>query len=752
MAVSITRREFLGTGATLAAGLTLVVPADTLTQRIRVWSWTTQTLSQLQPYAYLRIGTDGVVTVFAIRLEMGQGIRTVLPMLVAEELEVVWTAIRVEQAPVDGGLRERLHTSGSSSVPETYQQMRVAGACAREMLISAAAAAWNVAPSQCVTEGGMVVHRASGRRRSFGSLVDAASKLPVPKSPRLKTPAQFKVLGKPKRRIDGQNIVTGRAVYGLDVAVPGMRYASITRAPTLGARIASIDSSDALRVTGVTDVVRVSAGPHAGVAVIARDSWSAMRGRERLRVTWEHGKQIDFDSELHIAGQRDKLEQPFATRQFGADASAAMATAALHVDATYVYPFQAHAALETMNCTAHVRSDSVELWLSTQSDVRTLDEAERVSGVARDRIRIHYALAGGAFGRRLFADFVAEAVELSKILNAPVQLLWTRADDMRYGYFQPATTNRYRAAISATGNITGVIHQSSSADLTIYDLHARRTLWDGPRAPKAEKDFEMPVLSYHYPALRLDVADVTSPVPTGPWRAVVEPADVFSRESFIDEVAHATGKDPFELRAELLRVSPSPAIAGVRVVNRNRLLHVLEELRKQSALKWPTLAPPTTNSSRLLGRGIAINSYQGQSFIAMMAEVSVARNRNNSGSNDAGIGDVRVTRIMTVVDCGLVINPLGLDGQTESGIAWGLSATLHGKMNFRNGAAVESSYTDFRVLRMDEQPQLDTIFIPSTAPPAGYGEHPVPLVAPAVANAVFAACGVRVRELPIRLS
>lgn len=741
--MTMTRREFLRVSASSAVGLTIVVQIDAPREQIRVWTVAQAAVNTFQPYAYLRIGPDDVVTVWAIRLEMGQGIRTVLAMLVAEELEVEWSAIRVEQAPTDGSFHKtQLHTAGSSSVPETYEQMRMAGACAREMLVAAAAAAWSVPAAQCVAERGTVVHQRTGRRRTYGSLVASAATLPIPRAPRLKHPAQFTVLGKAGRRVDGPAIVTGRAAYGLDIAVPGMLYASITRAPTLGAQIATIDSVDALRVAGVTAVARVSAGAHAGVAVIARDSWSAMRGRDRLRVSWQHGAHATFDSERFIDEQRSKLDAPLLTRQFGGDADAASAAAPRSLDATYVYPFQAHAPVETMNCTAHVRSDAVELWLSTQSDVRTLDEAARVSGMPRERIIVHYALVGGGFGRRLFADFVAEAVELSKAAGAPVQLLWTRADDMRYGYFQPATTNRYRASLNAAGKITGVMHQHSSADLTIYDIHARRSLWNSPRPLKTAADFELPLASYQFPAFRFDATDVTSPVPTGPWRAVVEPAAVFARESFIDELAHATGKDPVAVRIELLRAAPVTRGTGIRFVNRARLLRVLAELAKRSASLWPPLPSPTQASGeRFVGRGIAINSYQGESFLAMMAEVSVARDLSN----------VRVARIMTVVDCGMAINPLGIDGQTESAIAWGLSAALHGKITFRNGAVVESSYGDFEVLRMDRMPELDTIILDSTETPSGYGEHPVPLVAPAVANGVFAACGIRARTLPIRL-
>jgi isoquinoline 1-oxidoreductase beta subunit len=423
------------------------------------------------------------------------------------------------------------------------------------------------------------------------------------------------------------------------------------------------------------------------------------------------------------------------------DVAAAMGGAARRLNAAYTFPFQAHAPLETQNCTADVRPDRAELWVPTQTDVRTLQQAARVSGLAEDRITLHPMLVGGGFGRRLFADFVAEAVQLSRESGKPVQLLWTHQDEIRHGYFQPATVERFEAGLSDDGRLTGLVHQTSASDLTIYDIHAGRNIWSGPaKDPKADDAyasgqspwgaFDTP---YEFPALRVDCVDVTSPVPTGPWRAVQYPSTVFGRESFLDEVAHATGKDPIDLRLALL--PEDVKTVGRQAIDRRRLRAVLQAVRDRSG--WDRSLAHT--ATRWWGRGVAANVYHAGSYLAMVAEVSVARD----------FSDLRVHRVVTAVDCGLALNPLGITGQTDSGITWGLSATLFGKMDFRNGAPIQSSYRDFRVMTMDRMPAVETVILPSEAEPGGFGEHPVPTVAPAVANAVFAATGRRIRNLPI---
>lgn len=730
--MKVTRRDFLRTGGA-AAGLMLSfrLPAPAGAEA-----------PSFEPNAFLRIAPDDTVTVWVIRMEMGQGVRTLLPMMIAEELEADWTKIRLEQA-MPGGKFEGvpLHTSGSSSSSDTYRVLRSAGAAAREMLIAAAAGVWAVAPDSCRAESGSVVHATTGRRIRYGALVEAASRVPVPKEPTLKEPAAFRVLGKSMRRVDGPDIVTGRARYGADVRVPGMLLATIERAPTLGGTLVRFDPAAALRVPGVHRVLPVTAGIHPGVAVVGVDTWSALRGREALEIAWNAGPQKSFDSDVFVQALPEAFDRTQYKVRHEGDAPRTLAVTARRLEATYVFPFQAHAPLETMSCTADVRGDEADFWVPTQTAVRTLQQAARVTGLPEDRIRVHCTLMGGGFGRRLFADFVAEAAEISKAVGKPVQVFWTREDDMRHGYFQPATAERFTAGIDESGGLVALAHKTTSSDLTIYDIHGGRNIWSGPpkeaKAADAYESDQSPWGAYdnpyEIPNLQVDCADVTSPVPTGPWRAVEYPSTVFGRESFLDELAHLLAKDPLAFRLELLPRNVKKV--GPYEIDRARLARALEVAAKGSG--WRTALP--NDGGRLRGRGLAASVYHAGSYIAMVAEVSVAKD----------LSDLRVDRVVTAVDCGLALNPLGIEAQTESGITWGLSATLLGKMDFKGGRPVQGTYSDFEVLRIDKMPRIETVVLDSAARPRGYGEHPVPLVAPAVANAVFAATGKRIRSLPV---
>jgi isoquinoline 1-oxidoreductase beta subunit len=406
-----------------------------------------------------------------------------------------------------------------------------------------------------------------------------------------------------------------------------------------------------------------------------------------------------------------------------------------------MFPLQAHAPLETMNCTADVRADSAEFWAPTQTQHRCMEQAVKVTGLPEDRIRIHAILMGGGFGRRLFADYLAEAAEISKAIARPVQVVWTREDETRHGYFQPCTAERLEGGLDADGRLVALVHRSSASDLTIYDIHGGRDIYDGtPPEPKAPDHYSSGVSPwgafdnpYDIPHLRVDAVDVPSPVPYGPWRAVEYPSTVFARESFLDELAHLAGQDPLQFRLAL--TGEAQRMIGPIPLDRRRLARVHELAAARAG--WER---PLVQDDRLRGRGIAANVYHGGSYIAQVAEVSLAPD----------LSDLRVERITCVIDCGLALNPLGVTGQAESGITWGLSCTLRGKIEFRTGRAVQRGYQDFRVLAMSELPTLDIHVVPSRERPGGFGEHAVPMVAPAVANAVFAATGVRMRDLPLR--
>jgi isoquinoline 1-oxidoreductase beta subunit len=418
------------------------------------------------------------------------------------------------------------------------------------------------------------------------------------------------------------------------------------------------------------------------------------------------------------------------------DAAAALAGAPTTLEAIYTFPFEAHAPLEPMNCAADVRRDSCEMWVPTQTPETAFDNVIRRLGLPPEAVKVHTTLMGGGFGRRLFVDYADEAVELSRAVGRPVQIVWTRTDDMRFGFFHPPSLERLRAGLGTDGRIAAWLHQSTGPDLSMFGLPTAEEMRDRQRYAKDESPWGAFDRFYNFPSLRVDYIPVPCPVPTGSWRAVEYPSRVFGRESFLDEVAHATRRDPLELRLELLRPG-DVLVLGSQRIDRTRMIRVLELTREKS--DWSR--PPMARGDRLVGRGLATNIYAAESYMAQVAEVSVARD----------LSDLRVERMVCVFDCGFPINPDGLEGQVESAITWGLSAALHGKIDFRQGRAVQGTYGDFRVMRMNEMPLIETYIVPSEQAPGGFGEHAVPPVAPAVANALFAATGKRMRELPVAL-
>jgi isoquinoline 1-oxidoreductase subunit beta len=481
-------------------------------------------------------------------------------------------------------------------------------------------------------------------------------------------------------------------------------------------------------------VLPVQSGIFGGVAVVADHTWAATKGREALKVEWDRGPHAGFDStEFMQVLKAAASEEGYPIRR-ERDWGAGISTAATRLEAIYEYPFQAHAPLEPMNCTADVRRDSCEVWAPTQTPETALQNIAKTLGLPTEAIHIHTTLLGGGFGRRLQVDYVDEAVEISKALGKPVQVVWTREDDMRNGFFQPASVEQMSAGLKE-GRISAWVHKSVGSDLSMLEPLTAEEKKDAQHYAKAELPWGAFDTFYNFP-MKVDYVPVDSPVPTGPWRAVMYPSRVFARESFLDEVAHALGRDALDLRIALLQPGNTIKLES-QEIDRSRMIRVLEETRERSGWNKPLLA--SSRPDRLVGRGLAVNVYDTDSYMAQVADVSVARD----------LSDVRVERIVCVFDCGRPLNPAGLEGQVDSGIAWGLSAVLHGKINFRGGRVVESGYHDFRVMRMDEVPVIETHILPSTAGFGGFGEHPVAPVAPAVANAIFAAIGKRIRRLPI---
>jgi isoquinoline 1-oxidoreductase beta subunit len=717
--MSATRRDLLKAGA--AASLGLLVPVGRLAAALEAAAGAEPGQSaSFEPNKWIRVAADGAVTLITARSEMGQGARTSLVMILAEELEVDWRRIRIEQA-IPGARYPGMRTAGSSSVSDYWQPLRQAGAAAREMLIQAAAKRWGVDPSECRARASRVSHGKSSRSSSYGELAAAAAKLPVPENPPLKAAKDFRLLGTRVGRVDGPAIVSGRAVFGLDARPPGALAAAVARCPVPGGRLKSFDPGPARSVAGVRDVVAISAG----VAVVADSTWAAFRGREALAVQWDEGENAHDTTEDYWARLEQARSGGRVTRSQG-DVADALAAAARKVEASYRFSFQAHAPVEPMNCVADVRPGRCEIWVGTQAPNEAQKAAAQLLGIPLESVTVHVTLLGGGFGRRLDYDYVPEAVELSRAIGKPVQIVWSRREDMENDRYQPASINELAAGLDGEGRVVAWSQKMTSFHLTMF----------GPYAPEKDETYEENPQGaydcpYDVPALASLFASAKSPVPTGAWRAVDSPAGTFARESFLDEVAQAAGRDAVALRRELL--TETDLRLGDFVINRRRLRKVVDLAAEKG--EWGRA--PAAIPGRRVGRGFAANVY-GRAHLAQVADVSVGE-----------AGDVRVHRIVCAVDCGQVINLAGLEAQIEGGILWGLSAALKTQITFRKGRIEQHSFTDFPVARMRDTPSIEIHVVPSRERPAGMGEPPVSPAAPAIANAIFAATGKRIRKLPV---
>jgi isoquinoline 1-oxidoreductase beta subunit len=644
---------------------------------------------------WIRIAADGTITLVAGQSEMGQGASTGLAMLVAEELDVDLAQIRYEAAPADRAyvnpsFGEQL-TGGSTSIRAWWRPLREAAAAARERLIAAAADGWALRRKDCRAERGTVVHIPTGRRFGYGELAARAAALPAPRSVRLKQPHDFHVIGTLQPRLDSADHVTGRAIFGGDVSIPDMLVATVARCPVFGGKLAHVDARRARAIQGVRDVVEMESG----VAVIAESSWSALRGRETLAISWDEGPQAGIDSaRIRHSLQEAATHRGRIARDDG-DAIDALRYAARSVEAVYETPYLAHATMEPMNCTARVGPDGCDVWAPTQAQTDAQNVAAQAAGLRRNQVRIHTACIGGGFGRRLDQDFVAEAVQIAKAVGRPVQVLWTRDDDMRHDHYRPANYTRLRGGLDAGGRTVAWFQRIVGPSLAL----------DGVDVP------------YAIPNIREEHVEIDPGVPTGPWRSVGASQNAFAVECFIDELAHASRADPLAFRRKLLGRAP-------------RHRGVLDLAAEKAG--WGTPPP------RGRHRGLAVYHSFG-SYVAQVAEVSVSET-----------GAIRVHRVVCAIDCGFAVNPDLVAAQMEGGIAFGLSAALKGEITVEQGAVVQASLRDFPILKLDEMPEVEVHIRASREEPGGVGEPGVPPIAPALANALFAATGHRIRALPIR--
>jgi isoquinoline 1-oxidoreductase subunit beta len=718
--VHLNRREFLKSSTAGSAALILGfhIPAGAA-EAARPKDITGKlTVSSFAPNAFVRIGADDTVTVIAKHVEMGQGSYTGLATLVAEELDADWTKVNVEGAPADAKLYNNFMfgpaqgTGGSTSIANSYEQLRRVGAAARAMLVSAAAEEWKVPAETITVERGVVKH--DGRTASFGQLVAKAAGLPVPTEVKLKDPKDFRYIGKPIARKDSRAKCNGTALYTIDMKLPGLLTAVVAHPPRFGATVKSFDAAKAKSVHGVVEVVQIPQG----VAVLATNFWAAKQGRDALMVQWDESKANKLGSDEILEHYKALAEQIAVPAKQTGDMEAALSAAARTLTAAFEFPYLAHAAMEPMNCVIKLGTDVCEVWNGEQ--FQTVDQANvaAVVGMKPEQVKINMLYAGGSFGRRAnpASDYLNEAAHIVKAIKgrAPVKLQWTREDDMRAGYFRPTYYHVLRAALDANNNPIAWHHRIVGQSIMAGTPFEPMVVKDGIDGTSVEGAVNLP---YPFTNLRVDLHSTKIGVPVQWWRSVGSTHNAFSTETFMDELAAAAGKDPVEFRRGLLATHP-------------RHLGVLNLAAEKAG--WGT---PLAQGQ---ARGVAVHE-SFNTFVAQIAEVSMKPD-----------GSFRVDRVVCAVDCGVAVNPDVIRAQMEGGIGYGLAAALDGAITLKDGRVEQGNFHDYRVLRMNEMPKVEVYIVDSKESPTGVGEPGTPVIAPAVCNALFALTGKRIRSLPIR--
>jgi CO/xanthine dehydrogenase Mo-binding subunit len=701
------RREFFKVTSIAGAGFLLSFHLP--------WSGKLEAFAQSRqtafaPNAWLRIDGDGTVTVTVAKSEMGQGVLTALPMILAEELDADWSNIKVEQALADKKYGD-MGTGGSTSVRTSWEALRTAGATARAMLVSAAAKRWGVPESACRTENSGVIHVPTGRKLAYGELAGEAAILPVPAKVALKVPKDFRIVGKRIPRVDTPSKVNGTAQFGIDIRIPGMLYAAVAQCPVFGGSVRSFDEKQAASVPGVKRVLRISSG----IAVVADSTWGAFQGRDALQIIWDEGPNAHLSSDDIRKMFVEASGKPGAVAVNEGDFDNAMAKASKRIDAIYELPFLAHATMEPMNCVADVRKDRCEIWAPTQDPQAFQKKACETTGLHEESVIVHTTLLGGGFGRRTETDALSQALEVSKAMGAPVKLTWSREDDMTHDMYRPASYHLLSGGLDGNGRLVAIKHRIVAPSIS-------ESKWPGSTKNGLDDDVvEGAVkLPYAIPNFRVEYVMANTAVPVLWWRSVYPSQNVFAVESFMDELAHAAGRDPLEFRKALVTGMP-------------RMRKAMDMAAAKAG--WGTPLPAGH------ARGIALSPPSFfQTPVVQIAEVSVGTDRR-----------VRLHRIICALDCGIVVNPDTVEAQIEGGFVYGITAALKGKITVKDGRVDEKNFDDYPLLTLDEMPVVETVIVESSEPPTGTGEPGLPAAAPAVANAVFAASGQRLRTLPMKL-
>lgn len=696
----VSRRDFVKWTGTASAGLVLGVQLPLGSSEAL---HAAGSAALFKPNAFVAVEPDGIVRIWVKHVEMGQGIDTALPMIIADELDAEWSSVQIVRPVADPALGRQM-TAGSGSIRNGWEDMRKAGATARQMLVEAAARRWGVAASVLRTEPGRVVDGA-GRSATYGELAAEAAALPVPAEPALKDPSEFRIIGTPVPRTDTVAKVKGEAPFGIDTRLPGMKFATVVHCPHFGGRAAQVDDARARAIPGVRDVFAVSNG----IAVVADHTWAAFQGARALEIEWEGGFRGSSASiaEEHAA----KASGPARTSKDEGDAEGVLASSDRVIEATYRAPYLAHACMEPMNCAVHLRADTCELWVPTQNPGGAQATAARLTGLPPEAVTAHITFLGGGFGRRGEDDFVTDAVEVAMKAGVPVLTTWTREEDIQHDFYRPAVTSVLKAALDERGRPLAWRNRIVCASI----------IGRGRPLPEGRVDFTAVEgaanLPYHVPNIKVDWAEADGAVPVGWWRSVGSSHNAFHTECFIDELAHAAGEDPYLYRRELAGEHPRHA-------------RVLDEVARMSGWGSPTPAGRA--------RGIAVAESFG-SYVAEVAEVSI---------DEAGRPVVH--NVWCAVDCGMYVNPDTVQAQMEGAIVYGLSAALHEAITIDDGRVLQSNFDDFDALRMREMPTVEVKILQSGEAPGGVGEPGTPPIAPAVANALFALTGVRLRTLPLR--